>query len=131
MNLRAMAIDERMAFLHLARHAIAADGVITRDEEERLEDCRREAGLIGKERVEDVPWQEAAKRITGPQSRRITFLSLCGLLYADMHLDPAESTWIDDLRQLWGLDEPFAIACLDITARMATLRQEAERLIMD
>jgi uncharacterized tellurite resistance protein B-like protein len=131
MNLRSMAIDERMAFLHLARHAIAADGVITRDEEERLEDCRREAGLIGKERVEELAWQDAARRITSNQSQRITFLALCGLLYADQHLDPAESLWIDELRQLWGLDEPFAIACLNLTARMAALHKEADDLVMD
>jgi uncharacterized tellurite resistance protein B-like protein len=131
MNLRSMAIDERMAFLHLARHAIAADGVITRDEEEWVEDCRRAAGLIGRERLDNLPWQDAAGRIQRLQSRRITFLALCGLLYADQHLDDAEVAWIDALRQLWGLDEAFAEACLNLTARQAALRREAETLVMD
>jgi hypothetical protein len=126
-----MAIDERMAFLHLARHAIAADGQITRNEETRLEDCRREVGLIGRERPEDLPWQEAALRIQRPQSRRITYLALFGLLFADRYLDPSESGWIDELREVWHLDESFAKACLDLTVRQAALRQEAEALVMD
>jgi hypothetical protein len=129
MNLRSIAIDERIAFLHLARHAIAADGVITTDEETRLEDCRRMAGLIGKERAEDLPWQAAAQRIQNRQSRKVIFLSLCGLLYADQTLDPAEASWIDEVRQVWDLDEAFATACLDLTSRQAALQLEAADLV--
>ena len=131
MNLRSMAIDERMAFLQLARHAIAADGVITQDEEDRLEDLRREAGMITKELPESAPWQKAATRIQNAQSRRITFLALCGLLYADYVLDESESVWIEEVRQVWALEPAFAKACLDLMSRQAKLRQEAIALVMD
>jgi uncharacterized tellurite resistance protein B-like protein len=129
MNLRSMTIDERMAFLQLARHAIAADGVVTPEEEERMEDCRRMAGMITPERPEAGLWQVGASRIKRPRSQRITFLALCGLLYADDRLDDSEAVWIDALRELWGMDKAFATACLDLNARQAALRREGLALI--
>lgn len=124
---------EKRGFLELALLAVRADEAITTEEVQFVEELRLGLGISEEDFVQhilaDPNLDEAVGCFSHDEGRRLAFLELVALVYADGQYDPAESTFLRRVQQAFGLDEAAARSHHAWARRLTQLRTDALTLI--
>lgn len=132
MFLNRFAPQEKQGFLELALLAVRADDCITTEEVQFVEELRLGLGIDEESFInhilEDPNLKKAISAFTNDESRRLAYLELVTLTYVDGEFDPAESSYLREVQQAFGIDEATRDASHDWAQRMQALREEAQKL---
>ncbi|MEB3329501.1 MAG: TerB family tellurite resistance protein [Candidatus Sericytochromatia bacterium] len=124
---------EKRGFLDLALLAVRADDAITTEEVQFVEELRLGLGISEEDFVQhilsDPDFERAVASFELDESRRLAFLELVALMYADGQYDPAESLFLRRVQAAFGLDEQVARLHHGWARRYMQLRTDALALI--
>jgi uncharacterized tellurite resistance protein B-like protein len=124
---------EKRGFLELALLAVRADDAITTEEVQFVEELRLGLGISEEDFVQhilaDPDFAQAVAAFELDESRRLAFLELVALMYADGQYDPAESQFLRRLQAAFAIDEEAARLHHGWARRLLQLRSEALTLI--
>ncbi|MEB3197969.1 MAG: TerB family tellurite resistance protein [Candidatus Sericytochromatia bacterium] len=121
--------DEKIGFIELALLGVRADDAITTEEVQFVEELRLSMGVAEEAFVQqilgDPQLDDAVRRFATDESRRLAFIELVALAYVDGQYDPAESQFLRQVQQAFGIDQTTVLACHAWARRLLQLRQDA------
>jgi hypothetical protein len=124
--------DEKKGFLELALLAVRADDCITTEEVQFVEEIRLGLGIDEESFInhilEDPSLEVAVKSFSNDDARRLAYLELVALTYADGEFDPSESAFLQKVQAAFDIDAGTRDAAHSWAQRMQGLREEAQRL---
>ena len=128
-----LAPAEKDALIDLALLAMRADRSISDEEVELLEDIRLELGLDEASfvaRVKGRPDKARALAAFGTaQARRMAFMELVLITFADGTYDPAESAFIKEVQQALAIPDATRDASFAWGLQMIKLREQARAIV--
>ena len=131
MFLAGLSSQEKNAFLQLARQMIAADGVVTSEEQEMLSDLRHEMGSapLSDDQVRAVG--DACSLVTQIDTRTKILLELASLAYVDGDYDKREQVLLREIGSIWDVDSHSLVRIEDWGRSRVGLAVEAAYIIYE
>ena len=101
--------EDQLVFLSLARSMIAADGVVTSEEQQMLDDAVEEMGLEEGAPIEQRTVEDACAAITSPSAQAFTLLELVSFALVDGDYAEHEKALFRQVSEFWGVDPMTAV----------------------
>jgi hypothetical protein len=127
--LNRLAEREKRGFIELALLAVRADGCITSEEVQFVEELRLAVGLAEDDFVQKIlsepSFDHAVSAFESEESRRLAHLELVALMYADHEYNPSESAFLRRLESTFKFDAMTIANHQEWARRYIRLRTDA------
>lgn len=125
--------SHKEAFMALARRMVSADGKITPEEKQMLDDAVLELGLSAEPDFDaQLPKvKECCGAVLDPEARAFILLELASFAYVDHEYDESERELLHSVADLWRLDPLTVVRIEDWARRRVELSKEAVEVIQE
>lgn len=129
MFLSDLSMDERKAFLSLARNMVAADEKVTPEEEQMLRDLHSEAGYGLQIEPHNGDIEALCGLISNTVARAKVMLELASVAYVDGDYEVRERALLNRIAKAWGIEQLSFLRSEDWGKKRVELAIDAAHII--
>jgi len=125
--------EEKRTFLILAWKMVSADGRVTNEEREMLQDAQEEMGLGTADESPDCldDLNECCKSVTSSKARALMLLELASFAFVDRDYDVRERELLRTVAEIWRLDEISVVRVEEWARKRVELATEAAEVVQE
>lgn len=122
---------QKQAFIALAAHYVAEDGLVQRGELGWMDGLKREMGMGLRTKIGHEPPEELFPVFDSHTAKVIAMLEIIRLGYVDGDFSPGENTFAGKMASAFGFSKEFMLTLDNWAARHAKLTSEAVDLMLE